>query len=83
MTSNITHSTDYIILGRGTAGSVVAARLPENPDINIVILESGPDATDDPRVRDPAAWPTLKGSELDWQLKIIKQVRVMLILLLL
>lgn len=67
-------SADYIIVGGGTAGLVVANRLSEDPDIRILVLESGPDCTTDPRVQDPKAWPTLQGSDLDWQLKTVPQV---------
>ncbi|KAF2074770.1 hypothetical protein CYY_003916 [Polysphondylium violaceum] len=33
---------DYVILGAGTAGSVVASKLAENPDINVLLVEEGP-----------------------------------------
>jgi choline dehydrogenase-like flavoprotein len=45
---------DYIVVGGGSAGSVVASRLTEDPDINVCLLEAGKDGKDLP-VRVPAA----------------------------
>jgi choline dehydrogenase-like flavoprotein len=36
---------DYLIIGGGTAGCVLAARLSENPDIRVALLEAGPPDT--------------------------------------
>ena len=63
---------DYIIVGAGSAGCVLAARLTENPDASVLLLEAG--ARDsDPRVRVPAAFPKLYKTELDWDLETIPQ----------
>ncbi|KAK5992328.1 Dehydrogenase [Cladobotryum mycophilum] len=53
------HSYDYIIVGGGTAGLVLAARLTEDATIRVLVLEAGEDQTSDPRTSVPAMWPEL------------------------
>lgn len=65
---------DFIIVGGGTAGLVVAARLSENANVSVLVLESGGDALADPRVAIPAMWSAVLGTELDWDFITVPQV---------
>ncbi len=56
---------DYIVIGAGSAGSVVANRLTEDPNTRVLLLEAGSPDTK-PEIQIPSAWPTLLGSEVDW-----------------
>ncbi|KAB8269092.1 hypothetical protein BDV30DRAFT_242723 [Aspergillus minisclerotigenes] len=49
--------TDYIVVGGGTAGLVVASRLSEIPTVQILVLEAGLDKTSDPQLQNPMARP--------------------------
>ncbi|KAI0538691.1 hypothetical protein GGR58DRAFT_525774 [Xylaria digitata] len=66
-------SPDYIIIGGGTSGLVVANRLSEDPNIEVLVLEAGKDLSLDPRVNIPALWTSLLGSDADWQYKSVPQ----------
>jgi choline dehydrogenase-like flavoprotein len=67
-------SYDYIIIGGGTAGLVLANRLSENSAVTVAVLESGADATADLRTVIPALFTTALTSELDWNFATVPQV---------
>lgn len=56
---------DYVVIGAGTAGCFLAARLSEDPAIQVLLLEAGP--PDRARaIRTPLAFPKLFQTALDW-----------------
>ena len=56
---------DYVIVGAGTAGCVLAARLSERDGSRVLLLEAGGLPTLD-LLRVPQAWSALVGTEVDW-----------------
>lgn len=64
---------DYIFVGGGLSSSVVSHRLHQfNPDLNILVVEAGPNANDRPDI----VWPNstnLIGGDFDWKYTTVAQ----------
>jgi choline dehydrogenase len=56
---------DYVVIGSGSAGSVLAERLSADPRNQVVVVEAGGRDTDR-RIRTPVTWPQLFRSPIDW-----------------
>jgi len=69
------HSYDYVICGGGTAGLTIAARLTENPEVTVGVIEAGKNRLGDPLVDTPAAFIHMLGNkEYDWAYNTVPQV---------
>jgi choline dehydrogenase len=72
MSSKTPPDVDYIVVGAGSAGCVVAARLTEDPDVTVLLLEAGSEDTL-PELAVPPAWPALWGTEVDYSYDTVAQ----------
>ncbi len=66
---------DYVVIGGGTAGSVIASRLTEDPDVQVAVIEGGPSDVDRPEVLTLRRWLGLLGGELDYDYPTTEQPR--------
>ncbi|MDO9410787.1 GMC family oxidoreductase [Patulibacter sp.] len=58
-------SADYVIVGAGSAGCVLANRLSEDPDVRVLLLEAG-GKDGSVNVKIPAAFPNQFHTKMDW-----------------
>src|SRR2546423_7808220 len=56
---------DYVIVGAGSAGCVLAHRLTEDPDVSVLLLEAGPPDVSD-NIHVPLGYLKLARTEVDW-----------------
>ncbi|KPM36920.1 hypothetical protein AK830_g9653 [Neonectria ditissima] len=65
---------DYIVVGGGTAGVAVAARLSEGlPSAAILLIEAGPAAFDEPKINVPGMKGSTLGTKYDWNFTTVPQ----------
>lgn len=75
---NITHKElqnkyDYIIVGGGTSGAVLASRLTEDEDVEVLLIESGGDESNNDAVEIPIFADQVRGSQADWSYRTVPQ----------
>jgi choline dehydrogenase len=70
--ASLGHSFDYVVIGAGSAGCVLANRLSEDSSARVLLLEAGP--ADGPEaIQVPAMFGTLFGSQVDWDYRLEPQ----------
>jgi choline dehydrogenase len=68
---------DYVIVGGGSAGSVVASRLAAaRPDATVLLIEAGSGGHGVAQIVDPPQWTKLPGTALDWGYRYAPAERV-------
>nr|XP_033205998.1 glucose dehydrogenase [FAD, quinone]-like isoform X2 [Bombus vancouverensis nearcticus] len=67
---------DFIVIGGGTAGSVVASRLSDIPEWKVLLLEAGPD--EPPGTDIPSMVAMFLGTEIDWQYRTVNEANACL-----
>ncbi|EPS38785.1 hypothetical protein H072_7451 [Dactylellina haptotyla CBS 200.50] len=64
---------DFIIVGGGTAGLVLAARLSENPDVKVGVVEAGSAGFGDPLIDVPGRFGEAIHTKFDWEFETTSQ----------
>ncbi len=66
---------DVLVVGAGSAGSVIANRLSADPARSVMLIEAG-GRVDDPDMRRPELWPVIQGRSYDWAYRTTPQPRL-------
>jgi choline dehydrogenase len=66
---------DFIVVGAGSAGCVLASRLTEDPGCRVLLLEAG-GADDSSSIRIPAFYGRLQDSPFDWADRTVPQAHL-------
>ncbi|OOB92220.1 GMC family oxidoreductase [Rathayibacter sp. VKM Ac-2630] len=66
---------DYVVVGGGTAGCILAARLSEDPDVSVCLIEAGPSDEHEPRAGSIRRWAEMLEGEYDRDYRSVEQPR--------
>jgi len=74
-TSGVSKQYDFIVIGGGTSGLVIANRLTENPEVTVLVVEAGENRKEDPQILTPALASSLYDNPTyDWGFLSVPQV---------
>ncbi|KAF6753876.1 aryl-alcohol oxidase-like protein [Ephemerocybe angulata] len=64
---------DYIVVGGGSAGSIIASRLSENSSVSVLVIEGGPSHEGEVDLTIPYVYPRTFRSRFDWNYTTVPQ----------
>jgi choline dehydrogenase-like flavoprotein len=74
-TNGVSEDYDFIVIGGGTSGLVIANRLTEDPGVTVLVVEAGENRKDDPQILTPALAGSLYDNPTyDWSFLSVPQV---------
>nr|BBE38580.1 FAD-dependent glucose dehydrogenase [Aspergillus bisporus]BBE38581.1 FAD-dependent glucose dehydrogenase [synthetic construct] len=65
---------DYVIVGGGTSGLVIANRLSENENVSVLVIEAGDSVLNNVNVTDVNGYGRAFGTAIDWQYESVPQI---------
>lgn len=69
VTDDVKDEYDFIVIGAGTAGSVIASRVAENENVTVLLLEAGKHFDNEPRINIPLFGLSFLESDFSWDFK--------------